>query len=83
MIHGLNPIHVTTDVQSGFHGTHVHTNADKWFQMMCDVGGAAGQGTCLGTFVLPLDRFHLLGHTRTPSRLVHGMNTGPLCFYVA
>ncbi|KAJ4437732.1 hypothetical protein ANN_17877 [Periplaneta americana] len=30
-----------------------------------------------------LDGFHLLGHTRTPSRLIPGMNTGPLCFYVA
>ena len=59
--------------------THVHTNADKWLQM-CDVGGSACQGSWFGTFVLLLNRFHMLGHTRTPCRLDHGMNTGPLCF---
>ena len=81
-VHGLNLIHVTVDVQSGLCGTHVHRNAVKWLQM-CDVGGPACQGTWLGTLVLPLDRFHLFGHTRTPSLLVPGMNTGPLCVYVA
>ena len=82
-VHGPNPIHVTTDVRSGFHGTHDHTNSGKLLQMLCDVVGTACQGTWLGTFMLPLDRFHLLGYTRTPSRLVLGMNTGPLCFYIA
>ena len=36
-VHGLNPIHVTTDVWSGLHGTHVHTNAVKWLKMYCGV----------------------------------------------
>ena len=80
-VHGLNPINVTADVESGLHGTQVHTNADKWLQMLCDVGGVAYQGKWLGTFVLPLGRFQLLGHTQTPSQLVPGMNTGPLYFY--
>ena len=74
-----NPIHVATNVLSGFHGTHVHTNADKWLQILYDVGSTACQGTWLGIFVLPLDRFHMLGHTRTPSQLV----PGPLCLYIA
>ena len=35
-VHGLNLINVTTDVGSSLHGTHVHTNADKWRHMLCD-----------------------------------------------
>ena len=38
-VHGLNPIHVTTDIRSGFHGTHVHTNAEKWLQMLWYLAG--------------------------------------------
>ena len=45
-------------------------------------GVAASQGTWHVTFVLPRDRFHLLGHTQTPSRLVYGMNIRPLSFYM-
>ena len=40
-VDGLSHIHVTKDVRSGLHGTHVHTNADKSLQMLCDVSGAA------------------------------------------
>ena len=49
-------------------------------KIFSDEGGADCQGTWLGTFVLPLDRFHLLGHTRTLSRFVRGLNTGASCF---